>query len=377
MNKHNLATINLFWDVRNIDELHRRLILAFHGHPKVKLFLHTNMVTLVSNFLKQVNKDFLYTKIVKKPDINDQLACLNGTFLKYTSEFISRDLLREDQAVRSSGRDMCTMSDGVSASSRGVVADADRLKLCDTNTTLVQRVPDGRTQTADQCLQAWRYPRRPVELRDDSVGTLNVPTANTTGGQCTTNYRPPTINWFDEGTEINDYGKERMTNESDTAYVASHDYDQLDRLLSMPKIQLLNGNNSTKSPYDPQSNVKLWADGNSFVDASDPEAMTRMMNKKTFRSYYGNGYSCPPSTCDGNYGNNVADDTACQIPWYERKLYNRYYERDVEENIGGFERTSHQSMAHDMSTLRCRVDKQKEINHRNYKFNGQTAKKTY
>ena len=98
--------------------------------------------------------------------------------------------------------------------------------------------------------------------------------------------------------------------------------------------------------------------------------MKHLVDRRVFRSFNpGENHciECKSGTCDvhsvaESVLNTVkhGDEASAQIPFYERALYNRYYERDVEESIGGFE---HDGMVRgygaDMMSLYCRIpDKQ-------------------
>lgn len=161
-----------------------------------------------------------------------------------------------------------------------------------------------------------------------------------------------------------------------------YNYNPVDHLLNTPYIQTLNdqyGNTSGKSARKsdnvirstflrgkygaattsaerPQNNVKIWTDGNGFEDQSNPYAMEKLLNRRIFRSFN------LGKDCGGNpsirYGDKHGDSADSQIPWFERALYNRYYEKDVEENIGGFELDGmNRGYGKDMQSLYCRLQK--------------------
>lgn len=170
----------------------------------------------------------------------------------------------------------------------------------------------------------------------------------------------------------------RFTGEAPSNY-----YDPVEQLLNTPYIQTLNdqygcdsGRNANETfrvvrsayergKYGPamvsaeraQNNVKLWTDGAGFVDQDNQKAMEKLMNRRIFRSFnlgrkMKNGV-CVPST---EYGTKHGDLASEQIPWFERALYNRYYERDVEESLGGFELDGlNRGYGKDMGSLYCRL----------------------
>jgi len=85
---------------------------------------------------------------------------------------------------------------------------------------------------------------------------------------------------------------------------------------------------------DPQG-LKLWQNGAGFVDDTDPEAMRRLLTRKTFRSYNKDG---------------------SQIPWYIRNMHVRNYDREVDEAVGGFEYDCQsRGYGEDLKSLYCRI----------------------
>ncbi len=106
---------------------------------------------------------------------------------------------------------------------------------------------------------------------------------------------------------------------------------------------------------------KLWVDGDGWVDQSNPKAMERMMSQKHFRNGWRKGRNNHVEN-DG-YNEDCAlcrmhefhiDHAFAQIPFYERAIYRRDYDRDAEESIGGFERDCI-IQKNDMRSLLCRI----------------------
>ncbi len=179
----------------------------------------------------------------------------------------------------------------------------------------------------------------------------------------------------------------RFTGES-PEFAGNH----LDRLLGTPYIQTLNTQygdaprqQAVSSCYDrgkygakmlagkpdsefsgsrPQNSVMFWQIGDGFVDQKNDPLMERLQTRRIFRSF-NRGCDFKEGESSGNtnakkvtmtnpHGNSASD----QIPWFERALYNRYYERDVEESVGGFELDNlSRGYGKDMMSLYCRVQK--------------------
>lgn len=366
MNKYSMHTINLFTDSNNIRYIFDKLVDSFSDTKTMRItvarFLQKNLIDLVRNYVDRLSDQFMYSDEIEDPNVHNQLNCMNAKFIRSTGDHISIYVLKEKKTRKFENISMHQQNDGASATSRNIVTAAPRLKLCDNNTDAAVLDNDGRSQmTASDCLKSWKYARRPVELRDDTIGTINGKRVGGGAGQnaelnyCGADYgtRTGQIQWFDD-TDSQPIGN---TTEQFTASTLeeNNQYDPADVLMSAPKIQLLNGNNPTKDPNNPQNNVKVWADGWGFSDTSDQQQYWNMLAQKNFRNYYPTG-SCPTGAAA------VFEDTPCQIPWFERALYKRNYERDVDETIGGFEYTSPQFGTYDMSSLQCRVNKQNKIN---------------
>lgn len=115
---------------------------------------------------------------------------------------------------------------------------------------------------------------------------------------------------------------------------------------------------------DPQA-LKLWTDGDGFVDDTNAKCMEEYMNRRVFRSMNPGKSSCSAcnmGTCKVHslaeriMNTKKTDDAAGQIPFYEVALYQRNYERNVDEAVGGFETTGLQrGYGKDIISQRCRI----------------------
>jgi hypothetical protein len=439
MNKYNRLVINNFMAEDNVQLLYRSLV-KWYDDERVYKYLTNNMRTLIQNYYQIVNEDFKYSDPIilgnGTHEVSQQLKCLNIAFKDYVDRFI-KDMVFRDGLVHGNTK----WDDGMYASSKGPLYSTRRAKLDDKDTSKILHSDDSgdysKGKTADEMLNSWWYPRRPIEVRDDSVGTIGqtddvrslFPPRNTlTGGtprgtqyirgnaiqpavptkesyaiptkesyavRTKESYAIPTKESYAVRTKesyavqnpnytlykhpnpggpptVNIPVQYSFVDPSDGPYyeVPDQEYVEVDRLLNTSKIQSLNnGGTCIKPPTtgkrypaacseitteQPQNNVRIWQDTNGPVDEANQEEFKHYMNRRLFRSYNRGKYyggSCIPQ----------GDSAADQIPFYERALYNRYYERDVEESIGGFERDNLQRK-HDLNSLRCRVDKQKAVN---------------
>ena len=446
-------------DSQNIASVFQSLV-DWYDDERVYNFLRANYRTLVLNYYNQVNTDLLYSDPIIVDDgqheIMLQVRCLNIAFKDYLDRLIRDMVLREGLRPGNTEWD-----DGFYASSKGPLYDCPRKRLADTNTNIMLHSYDsGRysaqsgdrirsTPSADDVLNSWWYPRRPIEVRDDAVGAIgqtadlrsrfppqntltgaqppygiqyvranavrgppgladgkkngistpasksnggvSVPAGKSNGGVSAPASTP--ADKKDAPARVEKYTVQNPSymlhnsppltaaainipadycyaDPSDGAFyeIPKQEYVEVDRLLNTPLIQSLNtggqcravDNKGRRYPMacapvateQPENNVKLWQDTNGVVDESDPAVFAHYMNRRIFRSY---------NRVKNNYPQ--GDSAEDQIPFYERALYNRYYDRDVEENIGGFE-YDNIVRKHSMSSLKCRVEKQKEQNWR-------------
>lgn len=95
---------------------------------------------------------------------------------------------------------------------------------------------------------------------------------------------------------------------------------------------------------EPQNNIRLFHDGDGFMDQNNNCEMKHYLERRTFRSH--------------NYSDGIphGDSAKDQIPHFRKYLHSRHYERDVDEAVGGFETDCHvRGYGKDMQSLYCRV----------------------
>lgn len=115
---------------------------------------------------------------------------------------------------------------------------------------------------------------------------------------------------------------------------------------------------------DAQS-LKLWSDGDFIFNEDDPAEMNRFMGRRSFRSLNkprNKCKQCELGTCSTHtlaekvLNDYKTDDADGQIPFYERALYKRNYERDVDEAVGGFETEGiNRGYGKDLDSMYCRI----------------------
>lgn len=166
---------------------------------------------------------------------------------------------------------------------------------------------------------------------------------------------------------------------------------QYDRLLGMPYVQTLNQQygfekrpSAVSSVFErnkcgtkvfvhdkPQNTTKLWVDGDGFIDQTNNVAMKKMLEERRFRSHNPGRSLCKqagvPRGYTGKYGRKHGDLPGEQIPYYQTALHNRYYERDNEESVGGFEldgMSNRGGYGKDMMPLYCRLPNRYPLEYR-------------
>jgi len=115
---------------------------------------------------------------------------------------------------------------------------------------------------------------------------------------------------------------------------------------------------NVEGQYMESNRPKTWTDGAGFVDQTDPKAMRRLLERRSFRTYgdVATGkyieQTDPNISLDIFWSGQVYNN---QTPFWERGLYQRRYDYDAEEAVGGFEMGNFQR-GYDMSSLKSRVD---------------------
>jgi len=417
MNKYNQAAINHFLDAHNGSMLLVTLKNKYRNDI-VSNYLSRTFSTHHMNYGQLLSRSYIRTDEINRQyrstgqDVPGQVSCINGEFIAYMSQFIN------DQILGINNKHLSTPiqhGDGIVATGRSIVANAPQSRLCDTDTRGIDDPLGARTphqqsflrekstgishfrrersgaasnSRANDVLDSQWYAHRPTQIRDDPVGeivrarggSVNAGSAYNTNTTDSINVNAAPA--YNIGSQFSYQGGQHsvengVTQNMHTGEDAEYTGNHVDRLLQTPYIQGLNSVEGfvpagtvltmaqrARQPTsytdvrgylehpNPQD-LKLWVDGDGFVDQTNLAAMQRLQNRRVFRSFN------PKKTkADGTPGNGDTADE--QIPFFERALYNRYYERDAEENVGGFETdTIVRGYGKDMNSLYCRVPAQK------------------
>lgn len=195
----------------------------------------------------------------------------------------------------------------------------------------------------DMILESWKHPTRGVQMRDDAAGMSGHKDLREDHGRNNINYHNSNSQQ-DQLLSTNYSTSLNFRSDSQQSFNPSEPH-HIDALLNNQRTKSLN------------NNKKLWQDDNGVIDEANPEAMDKYMNRSLFRSYATSKTMMPSmTTTTDDYGNIIpfSDQTGAQIPFYRKALHSRQYERDVEENVGGFEYGNMQR-GHDTNSQICRL----------------------
>lgn len=155
---------------------------------KIQSLIKNNISAMMSHFAVRFRPDMMYS-LAPNSRVLDQLNFLNAKFLDSAVPEMSYMLGPSNGyggETETMPRVAYVMSDGMSASTRSIVADARRESVCDKNThqsvyedlntercARGDPIARGKSQT-DNILKSWRYPSTPRGFRDDSVGSITL-----------------------------------------------------------------------------------------------------------------------------------------------------------------------------------------------------------
>lgn len=397
MNRDNLYVLNLFQHQKNAEKL---LAAIVQKMPKSKDYIAANLRMHMKHFADMFSRDMIavhkMNDIFLEVDHARQLKYINSMFIRQMIGYINDN-------VAFSFDEIYEINDGFKASGSSAISNMPRTQLGKDTRMLddplfhfqvkgnqsdtMQKVHENDTfrgeakfrgnyddeykrikqePSANATLQKWYYPTRPNQLRDDTVGNINLrpnygfadeaPTL-TIGGAIPNGSHTPA------GHKLKDNNIE---------YFGNH----VDRLMNTSYIQGLNGDderpNILSSTYsrgkdgakicrsaNPQDTHKLWQNGTEIVDESNPREMQKLMDRRINRTY----------NRPRNSGEPLGDRADEQIPYFVQSIHRRHYDRDAEESIGGFEfdaaasedltedRILARGYGKDLDSLYCRVPK--------------------
>ena len=395
MNKYNIKVLNLFASEKNISDLKKFIEKKYAYDPSLIKKIKNNFSCYVHNFIKRIQKEWLYSDKLRyiSPDILDRLMCLNSQFVDYihqthiknvgcwewsdgypaSSLTITRCNVKDylngcdkknhlpstyGQPIRKfNDEDLRTIIDYNSKESpmlarsthnltarnglwrRGMLRGNERTRITYTNYDVSTNI--------DRKLESFRYQSRPIQINDNSklvqvnkeytpdrflLNTNELNKAKLTSGE-EISYEGDHDDYVENGTYGSKFRNEDIEFEGNNYHV--------ERLMSNALNQSLN------------QGSKLWVDGYGTHDQDDPEDMKRLMQHNVFRSYRNNQFM----TKDGSkyYCIPNGDLAENQIPFFEKSLYMRDYDRTItDETIGGSEFGAIQR-GYDMNSLYCRL----------------------
>lgn len=366
MNKYNLATENIFRSEENILLLKGLLMRRFGinikgGNRKVKTmaynFINENIERLVGDYNLRQLMDYSspINYIGVEPNIHRQVRCLNAQFLQDRYEFICQSILDLQSGTHGDWHDRkiygtVGVSDVYPASGRtqyfGYGSSEGSNKAGIINTDLnKQQTPLGIINPSLDPVASWDRVTQPIQMRDDSMGKDGAEVGAAAGPHYSTPLQKSnfayTYQFNDNGDGIADDGSSdnRIANVdlrvgNETASTSNH-------------MKSLVGNNY----YKTMNAEKLiqGPDGSSSFDPND---------------YSGGGAKYEQLLYNMSQGSIRSSDISKRDTpkYWERSLYTRPYQRDVDEALSGAEYDNvdvegkAMNRGYDMSSLLCRIE---------------------
>jgi hypothetical protein len=366
MNRYNLITENIFRSEENILWLKKMLMKRFGidkkgGNKKVKLmaynFINENIERLVGDYNLRHLMDYSspINYIGVEPDIHRQVRCLNAQFLQDRYEFITASILDLQSGTHGDWQDRkiygtVGVSDVYPASGRtqyfgfGSSEGSNKAGIIATDLNK-QRTPLGVVKPSLDPVASWDRVTQPIQMRDDSAGKDGAEVGAAAGPHYSTPLQTSnfayTYQYNDNNDGIADDGSSDLRiNHVDTR--TSNDV-----AAASWHMKALVGNNYYKS----LNAEKLWngPDGGSSFDPNDYGSGGAQYEKLLYDMSQGSVRSSDVSKRD-------------TPKYWERSLYGRSYQRDVDEALSGSEYGNlsetgkPMNRGYDMSSLLCRVE---------------------
>jgi len=334
MNEDNVLVLNRFTSRDNVRMLEQ--VLTRHFGEGLAGTIHSNMNMFIGHFIDKVAKELLLNRQGMRANIVDHVNTLNDYFLSDRIEFIRGSMLNVDKRDRLLNNNVYAYNDGHAAVSMTSTRNLPRQVVCDTDSRKIV----SKCEPCDE-LTRWRYPSRGVTLREDTSGDVY---GGDTGGVRANMYTGDGYQFrggtgTDDVREGNRFGFDDVAENSDNA---------INMMMNDPKVQLLNRVDDNckygKADSMPQSNNRLWSSDGTFVDENNQAEMDRYMKRRVFRSW------------DGS----KQETAAAQIPWWRKSIQHRHVDRDVKDALGGNVERNGMQRGHDMESLYCRVDANRE-----------------
>ena len=366
MNKYNVATENIFRSEENILWLKKQLMGKFGvnkkgGNRKVKTmvynFVNENIERLVGDYNLRHLMDYSspINFIGVEPDVHRQVRCLNAQFLQDRYEFIIASILDLQSGTHGDWQDRkiygtVGVSDVYPASGRtqyfgyGSSEGSNRAGIITTDLNK-QQTPLGMVKPSLDPVASWDRVTQPIQMRDDSAGKDGAEVGAAAGAHYSTPLQKSnfayTYQYNDNGDGVADDGS------SDNRVSQMDTMTGNDVASSSNHVKTFVGNNYYKSMNAEQT----WKgpDGGSTFDPNDYGFGGAEYEKVLYSMSQGSVRSSDVSKRD-------------TPKFWERSLYTRPYQRDVDEALSGAEYGNisetgkPMSRTYDMSSLLCRIE---------------------
>lgn len=355
MDRYHRQILDLFRRDENVDYLANTLLGMYSRqgvvHEDVYRFIHGNMPKLINNFLYDQERQFMYSRPIGTPDVDEYIDNLNDQFIIDRKLFIDNYILggrkRPDEtyAIREhayySPEEMAQKQNTGGSGYTIIQQDRDYIGF-NSNGDMAGQDAINKPRSTDDILQSWQNrSSRGTIMRDDVNGgdgaIANLSLLQDNIPEYDISDKP----YYTDGYNI-DYNDETIKSliNNDYAigtYSDQNDSQHVDRLFAHQKTMCLN---QPQINREGQQVDRMWFGGqtnNGKVTSSfgDDE---RLLSRRIFR--YGNA-----------------------IPPQERHLVKRNYDYNADEVLSGNER-SNIAYRHDMTSLWCRLDRE-NCNNRN------------
>jgi hypothetical protein len=387
MNKYQVSALNKFMSDANLQylfgELTRRqpalredlfmhFVRNYYSRAAGALSHTYRTVMDIDSILSDLNKDLIVGVLaaLDRPgppaapaSIGTPAASLiplgqpNKLMGQQTGQFVDSDLSNIVSTSPLHGYVPSTGYTGVSSAAPQLTSYGHYQRTADAmKNPLLSHVP--YNPSTDALMAMWRYPAAARAARDDASGAAGRVDAADVGMAYTT-----------PGITAPKYDNVAVVNNATKMHQAAYrenltSYDELDASAAYTAAEHVPG--TVVQPVDKFLDTtmhkslnrgKMYQEGTEIVDTEDPEAMRKYAARNIHRTqrrgdtYTGEMVEYPDGT---RHWHPATDLPANQIPFWRKNVHNRNLDRDVEENVGGYEFGMHQR-GYDRQSQLCRI----------------------
>jgi len=360
MNSTNVKALWLFTSQENCEFLYKKLV-RYWNDPRATKAIYLNLPAWMQHFAAKLRRELMYTESVEH-DVQGVLNAANDRFLGEMIEFISKNVLFEQERAGLTNGSVYNWNDGRNVKAQSIIARLPRTVVNDrdshtTSTRMVQprttRIPadkNNEQKSTMDVLDSWRYPYHGRNVRDDIPGDTD-----TDGCDVSSVSRANVVT----GDGFYFQGVEQDTN--NVQAVKENTSYAIETMMNDPMIQLLNRRDDKYGTSDaqPQSDVRLWTEAWNPVDDSDPVQEKHYMERRVMRSYNVAGRVDPRNIGKNGVpvGGIRTDDSAdAQIPFWRKTVQHRHVDYTAKDALSGYVERGNMQHGFPMNDLICRVE---------------------